>query len=62
MARARRLLDLTVSLTQGAGRMELNAQAVAAMRANMEPHRKVHQLFRDRTGLAIDAFDTLFGN
>ncbi|MEZ4659174.1 MAG: phosphotransferase [Caldilineaceae bacterium] len=60
MACARRLLDLTISLTQGAGRMGMNAQAVAAMRADMEPHRKVHQLFRERTGLAIAAFDALF--
>jgi aminoglycoside phosphotransferase (APT) family kinase protein len=58
---ARRLLDLTVSLTQGAQRMGMNAQATEAMRADMESHRRVYRLFFERTGLQIEAFDTLFG-
>lgn len=61
IACARRLLDLTVSLTQGAQHMGMNAQAVEAMRAHMEAHRRVHRLFIERTGLQIEAFDTLFG-
>jgi aminoglycoside phosphotransferase (APT) family kinase protein len=61
IACVRRLLDLTVSLTQGAQRMGMNAQAVEAMRANMEAHRRVHRLFIERTGLQIEAFVHLFG-
>jgi aminoglycoside phosphotransferase (APT) family kinase protein len=61
IACARRLFDLTVSLTLGAERMGMNAQAVEAMRANMEAHRRVHRLFIERTGLQIEAFDNLFG-
>jgi len=59
---ARRLLDLTISLTQGAQRMGMNAQAVEAMRANMEAHRRVHRLLIERTGLQIEIFTSLFGN
>jgi aminoglycoside phosphotransferase (APT) family kinase protein len=61
IACARRLLDLTVSLTQGAQRMGMNAQVTEAIRANMEAHRRVHRLFIERTGLQIEAFDNLFG-
>lgn len=61
IACARRLLDLTISLTQGAQRMGMNAQAVEAMRANMEAHGRVYQLFVERTGLQIQAFDCQFG-
>jgi len=62
IACARRLLDLTVSLTQGAQRMGMNAQAVEAMRASMEAHRRVHRLFVERTGLQIKVFVDLFGS
>lgn len=62
IACARRLLDLTVSLTQGAQRMGMNAQAVEAMRASMEAHRRVHRLFVERTGLQIGVFVDLFGS
>ena len=62
IACARRLFDLTISLKQGAQHMGMNAQAVEAMRANMEAHRRVHGLFVERTGLHIEAFDSLFGN
>jgi len=58
---ARRLLDLTVSLTKGAQRMGMNAQAVDAMRADMQAHRRVHHLFIERTGLQIYTFNNLFG-
>jgi aminoglycoside phosphotransferase (APT) family kinase protein len=61
IACARRLLDLTVSLTKGAQRMGMNAQAVEAMRANMEAHRRVYRLFIERTGLQIQTFGNLFG-
>jgi aminoglycoside phosphotransferase (APT) family kinase protein len=60
IACARRLFDLTVSLTQGAQRMGMNAQAVESIRASMGAHRRVHQLFIERTGLQIEAFENLF--
>lgn len=62
IACARRLLDLTISLTQGAQRMGMNAQAIEAMRVSMETHKRVHHLFVERTGLQIETFDSLFGN
>jgi aminoglycoside phosphotransferase (APT) family kinase protein len=61
IACARRLFDVTISLTQGAQRLGMNAQAVESMRANMEAYRRVHHLFVERTGLLIRAFDMLFG-
>jgi len=62
IACARRLLDLTVSLTLGSQRMGMNAQAVEAMRSNMDAHRQVHRVFIERTGLQIEIFTRLFGN
>jgi aminoglycoside phosphotransferase (APT) family kinase protein len=61
IACARRLFDLTISLTQGAQRMGMNAQAGEAMRTSMEAHRRVYCLFIEYTGLQIEAFDILFG-
>lgn len=61
IACARRLLDLTVSLTQGAEHIGMNEQAVKSMLANMDAHRRVHHLFVERTGLQIEAFNILFG-
>jgi aminoglycoside phosphotransferase (APT) family kinase protein len=61
IACARRLFDLTVSLTQGAQRRGMNPQAVEAMRHSMEAHRRVYRLFIERTGLQFDVFAALFG-
>jgi aminoglycoside phosphotransferase (APT) family kinase protein len=61
IACARRLLDLTVSLTQGAERMGMSAQATQAMRSSMDAHRRVYRLFIERTGLQTQTFDKLFG-
>jgi hypothetical protein len=61
IACARRLLDVTVSLTQGAQTMGMNPQATERIRANMEPHRRVYRLFYERTGLQNEAFDNPFG-
>ena len=61
IACARRLLDLTVSLTQGAERMGMSVQATQAMRASMDSHRRVYRLFIERTGLRMEIFDNLFG-
>jgi len=61
IACARRLLDLTISLTQGAEQMGMNVQATEAMRNSMEAHRRVHRRFIELTGLQIKTFDDLFG-
>ncbi len=61
IACARRLLDLTVSLTQGAQRMGMSAQATEVMRADMAPHRRVYRRLVELTGLQIETFDDLFG-
>jgi aminoglycoside phosphotransferase (APT) family kinase protein len=61
IACARRLFDLTVSLTQGSQRMGMNAQAAEAMRASMDANRRVYRLFLERTGLQTEIFDKLFG-
>ena len=61
IACARRLLDLTVSLTQGAERMGMSAKATQAIRSSMEAHRRVHCLFIERTGLRIQIFQKVFG-
>jgi len=57
---ARRLLGVAVSLTHGAQRMGMNAQAAEAMRASMEAHRRVYRLFIKHTALQIETFDNLF--
>jgi aminoglycoside phosphotransferase (APT) family kinase protein len=58
---ARRLLDLTVSLTQGAEAMGMREGAAEVMRANLEPHRRVYRRFYEITGLRIQVVDELFG-
>lgn len=61
VACAQRLFSIAVSLTQGAQRMGMNAQAAESMRATMDAHQRVYRLFMERTGLQIEAFDSLFG-
>jgi aminoglycoside phosphotransferase (APT) family kinase protein len=61
IACARRLFDLTVSLTLGSQRLGMNDKAVESMRSFMDGHKRVHRLFVERTGLQIEAFDKLFG-
>jgi len=61
VACARRLFDLTISLTLGAQRLGMNDQAVESMRSYMDGHKRVHRLFVERTGLQIQTFDDLFG-
>lgn len=58
---ARRLLDLTVSLTQGAEAMGMREGAAEVMRANLEPHRRVYRRFYEITGLRIQVVEDLFG-
>jgi aminoglycoside phosphotransferase (APT) family kinase protein len=59
---ARRLLDLSVSLTQGAEAMGMREGAAEVMRANLEPHRRVYRRFYEITQIRLQAVDQLFGS
>lgn len=61
VACARRLLDLTISLTRGAESRGMNIQATELMRNSMNAHKRVHRSFIELTGLHIKDFDDLFG-
>ncbi len=61
VACARRLFDLTISLTLGPQHLGMTAQAAETMRAAMEAHRRVYRLFIERTGLQVKVFEELFG-
>ena len=58
----RRLLDLSVSLTQGAEAMGMREGAAEVMRANLEPHRRVYRRFYEITQIRLQAVDQLFGS
>ena len=60
IACARRLFDLTISLTFGPEHLGMTNQAVESIRSSMDAHRRVHRLFNERTGLHVKAFDELF--
>ena len=60
IACARRLFDLTISLTLGPEHLGMTAQAIDSIRSKMDGHRRVYRLFIERTGLHIKAFDELF--
>jgi len=62
IASARRLLDISVSLTQGSHMMGMNAEAREAMLANMRAHQRVYRLFLTHTALRIRIFEDLFGS
>jgi len=61
VACARRLFDLTISLTFGPEHLGMTNQAIESIRATMEAHRRVYRLFVERTGLQVKVFDELFG-
>jgi len=61
LACARRLFDLTISLTRDPKLLGMNAASAEAMRADMEPHRNVYRRFVELSGLHMDAFASLFG-
>jgi len=61
VACARRLFDLTISLTLGPEHLGMTAQAINSIRSYMDAHRRVYYLFIQHTGLQIKAFDNLFG-
>jgi len=60
IACARRLFDLTISLTFGPEHLGMTTQAIDSIRSYMDAHRRVHRLFVERTGLHVKAFDELF--
>jgi len=61
VACARRLFDLTISLTFGPEHLGMTNQAVDSIRLSMNAHKRVHRLFVERTGLQVKVFDELFG-
>jgi len=61
IACARRLFDLTISLTLGPEHLGMTAQAINSIRSYMDAHQQVYRLFIERTDLHIKAFDELFG-
>jgi len=62
VACARRLFDITISLTLGPQHLGMTAQAIDSIRSYMDAHRRVYRLFVKRTGLELDVFENLFGN
>lgn len=61
VACARRLFDLTISLTFGPEHLGMTAQAIDSIRLSMDAHKRVYRLFVERTGLQVKVFDELFG-
>lgn len=61
IACARRLFDLTISLTLGPEHLGMTTKAIDSIRSSMDAHRRVYHLFFKHTGLQIEAFDNLFG-
>ena len=61
IACARRLFDLTISLTFGPEHLGMTVQAIDSIRSSMDAHRRVYRLFIERTDLQVLVFDELFG-
>jgi len=59
VACARRLFDITISLTMGPQHLGMTEQAIDSIRSYMDAHRRVHRLFVERTGLHIEVFKQL---
>ena len=57
LACARRLFDVTVSLSEGAERLGMRPEAAALMRQQREPLQRVYDLLRVRTGLRLAAVE-----
>ena len=60
LACARRLFDVTVSLSEGAERLGMRPEAVVLMRQQQEPLRRVYDLLQARTGLRVEAVEAMF--
>jgi len=62
VACARRLFDITISLTIGPQHLGMTEQAIDSIRSYMDAHKRVYRLFVEYTGLQVEAFDELFGD
>lgn len=58
LACARRLFDVTVSLSEGAERLGMRPEAVTRMQQQREPLQRVYDLLQARTGLRVEAVET----
>ena len=59
-ASARRLFDVSISLTLGAEKLGMRADAMDVIRKHLPAHKRVYQLFMQRTGLRVQAIERLF--
>jgi aminoglycoside phosphotransferase (APT) family kinase protein len=59
LACARRLFDVTVSLSEGPERLGMRPEAVAMMRQQREPLQRVYDLLQARTGLRVEAVEAV---
>jgi len=62
LACARRLFDVTVSLSEGAERLGMRSEAVAMMQQQREPLQRVYDLLQARTGLRIAAVEAVLAS
>ena len=58
----RRLLDLTVSLQQGAGRRGMRPEALQMMKQDAAAHKRVYDLMLARTGLLLPEVERLLAS
>jgi aminoglycoside phosphotransferase (APT) family kinase protein len=58
---ARRLYDISMSITQGASSMGMRPEAAETMRQQMPVHRRVYDLLAGHTGLRIEPLERLLG-
>ena len=59
LACARRLFDVTVSLSEGAERLGMRPEAVVLMQQQREPLQRVYDLLQARTGLRVAAVEAI---
>ncbi len=59
---ARRLIDLSVSLLDGAQKMGMRSEAVAAMRQDRFSFENVYELLVERTGICIKEVEDLISS
>jgi aminoglycoside phosphotransferase (APT) family kinase protein len=54
---ARRLFDLSISLSAGAEKMGMRAEAIQNMQSQAIPARRVYQMLQDHTGVRVEEFE-----
>jgi aminoglycoside phosphotransferase (APT) family kinase protein len=59
---ARRLFDLSISISAGAEKMGMRTDAVEAMKAQVVPARRVYQMLQKYTGLRVEPFEQLLAS